>query len=107
MQDFYINSTKKFSVQILYNGSAPNITTHTVTLILKSAMSDPDSAAVVNKNADVLTYGAIGKAIFTLNPADLDIIPKRYHYEIFWTISDTEIYPLEIGQVTVKDRVKD
>jgi len=107
LTDFYIRSTKKFSVQIVFNSAYPNITAHTVSMILKSALSDPDSSAVLQKEADVVTEGATGKAIFTLTPEDLDINPKKYHYEIYWTVSETEIYPLEIGTVTAKDRVKD
>jgi len=108
LQNFYEKNTKSFSVTITYNGSNPNIVNDTVSFMLKVNKSDTDANAKITKNADVTTYGASGKAVFELTPANTDIDPGYYYYEIKWVVAATgQEYTLEVAPIEILERVYD
>ena len=107
LTNFYQETTKKFSVTISYNGSAPDITGDTVKVIFKKNKTDSDASAVLTKTADVTTNGLNGQADFTLTPTDTNITAQEYWYEILWILSTGEEYVLENGTVSVYDRLFD
>ena len=102
LTDFYEKTTKKFDVTINYNGTAPNITQDTVTLVLKATK---DGQAVLTKQADVSTAGQSGIAKFNVSKTDTAIPYGKYYYEIYWTLSNGEEYVLAVGQVNILNRV--
>ena len=99
-------TTRKITYTISFEGSAPDITSDTVSLTIKSARSDTDANAKLAKNADVATSGAIGKAIFNLTPTDTEIDPGKYVYDVIW-YTGTDEYPLEIEDIDILTRVSD
>lgn len=105
---FYPGVTKTVRVVITLDGDAPDITGDTVTLRLKSSRSDADASAVLTKEADVLTAGATGTAIFSLTPSDTqDLTPGPYYYDIVWELAGGGEYVLNSSTVRVLDRVSD
>jgi hypothetical protein len=106
INDFYRATTVIIDIQILYNGSAPNITNDEVRMMVKSKKSDPDEDALINETFDV-SEGATGSASLELTPTDTDIEPGVYFYEIFWLLSGGREYVLESGEFKIKTRVKE
>lgn len=104
--DFYRGETSEITVLCKKEGVAENITADTVTLIIKSEKSDADTSAVLEKDADVSSYGASGIAYFDLAPADTDISPGSYYIDITW-YDGTDEHIVYDGRVTVKERVSD
>ena len=105
LSNFYKGETKKFYGTITYNDSTPDITGDVVTFIMKRNMKDPDSSAVINKNADVSAGN--GRYDVNLTKEDTAINTGAYYYEIVWKRANGEEYVLEQGRVTVKERVED
>lgn len=103
LNDFYKSTTKKFDVIINYNGTAPNITSDTVTMILKT--SKGSSTITLSKNADVFTSGGSGIAKFNLSKTDTSIPEGRYYYEIYWRTQSGEEYVLDEGEINILKRV--
>ena len=91
---FYEDASKIFNVDIVYNGSAPDISSDTVTLYL----FDEDGSQSLSKNADVATSGASGTAIFNITPAEMDLTPKQYTAVVKWTAGTDEL-------IVIKERV--
>lgn len=102
LKDFYQKTTKKFDVNINYNGTEPNITLDTLTFLLKTKK---DGETILTKVADVATSGATGIAKFNLSKLDTDIAHGRYYYEIYWSLSTGEEYVLDSGELNVLNRI--
>lgn len=107
LSDFYEGETKKFTVNISYKGTTPDISGDTVKFLLKKQKTDLDQNAKIDKNGDVDTNGVNGQALFNLEPTDTAIEPGTYYYELIWTLASGEIYILESGKVNILDRIKD
>ena len=108
IDDFHRQTAVYIDVEITLNGSAPDITGDTVTIMIKEKKSDTDSAALINKDFDVSAEGASGKASVELTPDETKAIPAGvYFYEIYWTLSGGDIYVLEAGTVKALERVKE
>ena len=106
LSNFYKGATKKFSVTISVDAVAQDITSDVVRLVLKSAKSDADAAALIDENADVTTNGASGQADFDLTPAITEIAVASYSYELIWT-TGTDEYVLSKSDVRVLEKVID
>ncbi len=107
LTDFYEGTTKKFEVNISYNGQKPDITNDTVRILIKEKKEDTDANAKINKMADVTTNGANGQALFTLTDEETKIAPGIYFYEITWALASGEFYVLETGNIRILDRITD
>ncbi|APF20317.1 hypothetical protein Calab_1531 [Caldithrix abyssi DSM 13497] len=107
LTQFYEGETKKFQVNITYNGQAPDITNDTVRLLIKEKKEDTDANAKINKTADVATNGVNGQALFTLTDEETKLTPGIYFYEITWALASGEFYVLESGNVRILDRITD
>lgn len=90
--NFYPGTTKTFSVTITMGGVAQDIRSDTVTVRLKTKLSDSDAQAALTKTADVTTAGASGIAAFELTPTDTNITPGNYLIDIVWELSTGEEY---------------
>jgi hypothetical protein len=84
LPDFYVNANKNFKVEIREDGVLVDISNDTVRLVIKEKKSDADVDAVLDVNANVLSNGSNGEAIFTLTNNQLNIEPKRYIAEILY-----------------------
>lgn len=73
--------TKVYELQLYKNGIAENITGWVITFIVKEKMADPDSSAIINKEAS-LSDATSGKALIRLEAEDTDFPPKSYYYNI-------------------------
>ena len=108
LADWPVGTTKDFSGAVTIDGAAVDISGDTVTLRLKSAISDADSAAVVTKSADVLTDGANGNYTVTVDPDDTKAVtPGQFFYDIEWVRADGSEYILDSGTVSLTARVSD
>jgi len=105
---FPTGTTKIFSFTITLNGVTPNISADIVTLTIKKEIDDTDAEAVLKKDADVITAGADGKAIFTLTSTETkELLPLRYHYDVVWYIAGGAQHILQSDQLNVLERVSD
>lgn len=107
LSDFYAGTTKTFRVTISLNDVAQDITADTVTFMLKEEKGDEDTDALIDVNADVATEGASGTAIFSLTPAETNVIVGKHYFDIVWYLDSGEEYVLLNGKVSVLERVSD
>jgi hypothetical protein len=101
-------SSYEFSVQL---AAGTNITSDRVTFTLKELPypKNTDALAALQVNADVVTSGATGLAIFSLTPTQLDIPQGKYPYDIIWypvTGGEYRVSP-QGGQLQILERVSD
>lgn len=101
LANFPVGTTVVFTVTFKISGVAPDITGDTVTLTLKANIDDTDPGAL-QVAADVTTQGASGKALFELTPAQTDIMPRTYFYDIRWITSAAKEYVPEFDSNQVK-----
>jgi len=106
LTDFYVGTTKKFTVTITLNDVAVDVTGDTVILRLKSDKADPDVDAVLTSSGDV-SGGILGIVSFSLSPTLTDITPKTYWYDFVWIRSTLDEYVLESGEIKALVRVSD
>jgi len=106
LRNFYRKTTKIFKVELEFNDSVPELRADTMSFILKKRRTDLDSEAYLTSEADMITEGGEGKAIFTLESDDLDLAPGPYFYEIKW-FPDSSEYVLDSGILTILDTVFD
>jgi len=106
VEDFYKGETKRISVLCKIDSIAQNITADTVTLTLKENKSDLDTAAILQEDADVSTYGGIGIAYWALTPTQTDLDVGTYYIDIAWYDGSNE-YIVYDGTVKVLERVSD
>lgn len=106
IRNFYEKTSKAFELRLKFNGVAPNIEGHEVTLIFKKRKDDPDTEALLLKNAS-LERGEEGIALFNLTPEDTSLNPGPYFYEIRWTTVFGDVYILESSSVSILKRVFD
>lgn len=104
MTDFYEKSTKAFDVIVYINGQLQDISSDTVSFVMKRMKTDSDEEAVLLKQAQ--ECGANGVAKFVLNPEDTALLPRNYFYEIKW-VNGSNVYILESDTVKVLDRIFD
>lgn len=106
LRNFYEKTTKIFKVELRFNSVIPDLRGDHVSIILKKKKNDLDSDAVLYKEADVISEGENGIAVFTLTTEDTEIPPETYFYEIKWTSVDS-VYIIESDRLSVLDRVFD
>ena len=110
LKDFYRATTKKFDLQISYNGTYPNITNDSVILYMANQKSDSNAELVLTASADVSSSGSIGIARFNLSPTQTNISASIYDYEIWWNISssnDIHILTEQDSRIAVLETIKD
>ena len=107
LTNFFQGTTKEFSVTISFNGQAPDITSDTVSFLMKSEKSDADADAKISDTADVASQGSSGIALFSLASDDTGIDPGDYYWEILWTRASGKKYVLASEQIEVYERVFD
>lgn len=105
LNDFFQSTTNNFSIQIVYNSVAPDISSDQVWLYVKE--KETDSSYIMSQSADVATSGSQGVAIFSLTPTMTNLEPKNYLYELSWSSSLNEERVLISSIVKVKSRIKD
>ena len=105
LDDIYIRSTKAFSVAITVDGVAPMLSgIDVVRLIVKKSMSDLDEDAIILKTGVNKEGGIVD---FELTPQDTDVPPRKLcYYELEWKSGD-KVEPLEIGTLSILDKVFD
>jgi len=106
IEDFFVGETVEITLLCKKNSLAQNITSDTVTLIVKENKSDADASAVLDEDADVSTYGASGTAYWNLTPAQTDITPGTYYVDITW-YDGTKEHIVYNSTIKVKERVSD
>lgn len=105
--NFYVGTTKIFTVAITKDGNVPNITADRVRIIFKKKKSFPDSEAVIDEDANVITNGGLGQATFTLTDEMTCVNSGNYFEEITWYPSTGEEYLLDSKQITLYERTTD
>ena len=105
LDDIYIRSTKAFSVAITVDDVAPVLSgIDVVRLIIKKSMTDPDEDAIILKTGVNKEGGIVD---FELTPQDTDVPPRKLcYYELEWKSGD-KVEPLEIGTLSILDKVFD
>jgi hypothetical protein len=106
ISDFYENTTKVFTGVVTRNGTNPDLTSDTVTFMLKVAVDTPDISATIDVDATGLDSS--GNFTITLSSEVTKITPQLYYYELGWYIAGSEgIHMLDQGTLTVKDKYQD
>ena len=105
LDDIYIRSTKAFSVSITVDDVSPVLSgIDVVRLIVKKSMSDLDGDAIIIKTGTNQEGGIVD---FELTPEDTDVPPRKLcYYELEWKSGD-KVEPLEIGTLSILDKVFD
>ncbi len=105
LDDIYIRSTKAFSVAITVDDVAPVLSgIDVVRLIIKKSMTDSDDDAIILKTGVNQEGGIVD---FELTPQDTDVPPRKLcYYELEWKSGD-KVEPLEIGTLSILDKVFD
>jgi len=106
IDDFFAGETVEIAVLCKKEGVAQDITSDTVTLTIKENKSDADAAAVLQDDADVVTYGVTGTAYWNLTPAQTDIDSGTYYVDIVWYDGAKE-HVVYDGTITIMERVSD
>ncbi len=105
LTDFFAGTTKRFRISVVLAGLAPDLTADTVTLTLLGT-STPASELV--KEADVLTEGASGSALFELSPIETGTLTPGPHWaEIVWERNNGDVHVLYSAGLAVKKRIGD
>jgi len=87
--------TKCYELQLYKNRVAENITGWVITLVVKEKMNDPDTSAIINKEAS-LSDAISGKALIRLEEENTDFPPKSYYYDIKFTDAQS---PANLGVI--------
>ena len=105
LDDIYVKSTKSFSVAITVDDVSPVLSgIDVVRLIIKKSMSDLDEDAIILKTGVNKEGGIVD---FELTPQDTDVPPRKLcYYELEWKSGD-KVEPLEIGTLSILDKVFD
>jgi len=106
IDDFYTGETVEITVLCKKEGVAQDITGDTVTLTVKENISDADSSAVLQEDADVTTYGAAGTAYWELTTTMTDIDPGTYYLDIVWYDGTME-HVVYSRAINVLERISD
>lgn len=106
---FYPGTTVAFTITCTIDGVVQDITGDTVAMYVKNARLDPDSAAVIAKQADVVTQGANGIAMFELTPTDTDpaVGGTNYFMDIVWDLAGGREYVIHEQTWLAEERVSD
>ena len=108
ISNFIQGQSVPLAYQITRNGVNPDITGDGVNIKVKAKKSDLDAAAVINKNFDVTTQGASGICSIELTPTETKALTVGfYFFEVWWTLSGGEQFPLDGGNFEVLARVGD
>lgn len=103
--NFKIKTTVEFDVDILVDGTAPELTVlDIVTFIMKEHIDDSDDDAIITKIGTNMEID--GKVHFLLTPTDTDIEPRKYYIELKWD-SNGAVNILDSSTVHVLKRVFD
>jgi len=102
LKDFHTGTTKRFDVNITYDGSPPNITNDSVGIYFSKTK---EGEAVITSTADVTTSGASGVAIFTISEVDTDVTHGKYYYQIVWTLDSSEEFMLDDSSIQLLERI--
>lgn len=85
-------STPTFTVTVLDNGVAMDLTGYTMTLTVKKNKDDLDSAALLQTTATISTP-ATGIGIFSLTRTQTTIPPGLWYYEVQINVGTTNVFP--------------
>lgn len=108
ISDFFPSTTKNFSINLKINGVTQDITGDTVTVRFKKSKDDLDVDSVISLEADVITQGATGVALFKLTPLLTTVPPLKYYVDITWLIPATSSEYVVYSQiVTILRRTSD
>lgn len=107
LNDFFQGATKEFEIIFSKDGVTPNIVNDEVRIFVKTNKADTDANAKINVIADVITYGADGKAVFKLTPSETALIPGSYYYQIIWTESNGDVNVLPVNKIKILDSIFD
>lgn len=82
--DFYRGDTKVFNLTFTKNGAVYNVENMTLWMTLKSKRTDTDANAAMQVQSAFSAGSpwAGGKGSITLTPADTNINPGKYYYDI-------------------------
>lgn len=106
IKDFFVGETVEVTVLCKKEGVAQDITSDTVTLTMKANKSDADTAAVLQEDADVISYGINGTAYWNLTPAQTDIDTGTYYIDIVW-YDGTKEHVVYDKTIKIMERVSD
>ena len=101
LKDFYSGTTKSFYIDVLISGSAPDISSDKMKLLIKDEYS-----VILTSSADMTASGSIGRAYFNVSSSLTNIPPECYKYEIAWHLNSGEDYVIDPSSINVKERVK-
>lgn len=105
MKPIYRKKSYPFSVQILVNNIAPDITADTVTVTIDKTLNTATPS--IEKDADVLTSGATGKAIFELDLDDTDLSAGLYYLQVIWKlVGGTREFVVIDEEIEIKETVE-
>jgi len=105
--NFYIKNTVAFNVQIKVDGVAPVLSgIDAISLMIKKNMDDADADAIITK-AGVNSATVTGLVSFELTPTDTDVEPRKVCYYEFQWASNGKIETLEVGTLSILDKVFD
>ena len=108
IRNFYPGETLEVDLEFCVDSVLQDISGDTVTFTMKSAKSDGDASAVIQKDADVATDGANGVATLTLTNSDTDSMPPGdYFCDVVWTTSGGSVRVAYDNPVQVLTRVSD
>lgn len=103
---------KQFSLAVLQDGVAKNITGSTLKWIAKRASSDPDAAAVLSKDTPsgiTVTSALAGLAVLTLAKADTLTLSNRDQW-LYWDLYEVEgngaTHTLLTGRIQIRAHVR-
>ena len=100
----YRGDTPTFTVTVLDNGSAMDLTGYTMTMTVKENEEDSDLEAKFQKTATISTP-ASGIGLITLTYEDSDLIPNIYSYDVQLNNGTSNIFTCIKSTFTVKQDI--
>jgi len=103
--EIFRRDTPTFTITVLNDGVAVDITGYTLFFTAKNKKSDTDLQAIIKKDVTVLSDPTHGIAEITLDKTDTDITGKDYFYDIQIVSGDGDVTTLFWGVLTVIEDV--
>jgi len=100
LNDFYRGETKQFYIDMQVSGSAVDISSDTMTLLIRD-----EDEILISGSADMTSSGSIGRAIFNISSSLTNVSASCYDYEIAWHRNSGEDYLIDVSSVNIKHRV--
>lgn len=101
--EFYTRVTKAFKVTVEVDGNNPDITSDKLVFTIRDRPGTGD--IIFTKNADVQTSGSSGVGIFYFTQTNLNIDEGEYFYDVIWSQSSGDEYPIQYGKIDFSERV--